>query len=100
MEETKKEFNENKKESIVKTSKIVITNQNSILITGISKVISSTENEISATINGKLFCITGTKLSVSKVDVESGILEATGEVYQIKFDGKKQKENFFKRVFG
>lgn len=96
MEEIKNNF----KKSDSKSSKIVITNQNSILITGISKVLSSTENEISALLNDQTFSISGTKLAVSKLDVESGILEAEGEVHQLKFGGKKQKENFFKRVFG
>lgn len=86
--------------NINKPSKIVITNQNSVLITGISKVNSSTENEISAVLNGQIMNITGNKLSVSKLDVDSGILEAEGEIHQIKFGGKRQKENFFKRVFG
>lgn len=100
MEETKNSLKKTENENITKPSKIVITNQNSILITGISKIISSTESEISAVLNGQTLSITGSKLSVSKLDVESGILEAEGEVYQMKFSGKKQKDNFFKRVFG
>lgn len=100
MEEIKTNIKKTENENLNKSSKIVITNQNSILITGISKIISSTESEISAVLNGQTLSITGSKLSVSKLDVESGILEAEGEVHQLKFSGKRQKENFFKRVFG
>lgn len=101
MEETKKNFLVTpERETKNKPSKIVITNQNTIALNGISKVISSTQNEISVVINGQTFCITGSNLCVSKLDVETGILEATGEVHQMKFSGHKQKENIFKRVFG
>ena len=100
MEEIKNSLKKTENENMSKSSKIVITNQNSVLITGISKVNSSTDNEISAVLEGQTFCITGNKLSVSKLDIDSGILEAEGEIHQIKFSGKKQKENFFKRVFG
>ena len=100
MEEAKKNMKTTENETKNKSSKIVITNQNSVLIAGISKVVSSTENEISAIMNGQTLSILGSKLTVSKLDVESGILEAAGEVHQLKFVGKKQKENFFKRVFG
>ena len=100
MEEVKSSLKKTDNENLNKSSKIVITNQNSILITGISKIITSTESELSAMLNGQTLSITGIKLSVSKLDVESGVLEAEGEVHQLKFSGKKQKENFFKRVFG
>ena len=100
MEEIKNSLKKTENEKMSKSSKIVITNQNSVLITGISKVNSSTENEISAVLEGQILSVTGSKLSVSKLDVDSGILEAEGEIHQIKFAGKKQKENFFKRVFG
>ena len=85
---------------IRKGQKLFREEQIRTLITGISKVNSSTEKEISAVLNGQIMSINGNKLSVSKLDVDSGILEAEGEIHQIKFGGKKQKENFFKRVFG
>ena len=100
MEENINKIKKTENENFNKSSKIVITNQKTILITGISKVMSSTENEISAVLNGQTLAITGTKLTVCKLDVESGILEADGEIHQLKFAGHKQKENIFKRVFG
>ena len=84
-----------------KQFKVILTNQENIIINGISKVLTSTENLISVVINGTTFEVTGNKLSTTKLDVESGILEANGEIIGLKFAGKqKQKENFFKRIFG
>ena len=88
------------KQEKTRQSKIVLTNQNSLVITGISKVLTSTDGEICVVINGQNFSITGEKLSVTKLDVESGILEADGLVFGMKFAGHKKKENIFKRVFG
>lgn len=89
------------KEIIKKTSKVVLTNQNNLSITGISKILTSNENMISVVINGTTFEVSGNKLSTTKLDVDSGVLEANGEILSMKFLGKpKQKENFFKRIFG
>lgn len=83
-----------------KSTKIVLSNQNILSLSGISKVIQSTENIISVIMNGQNLDITGYKLTVTKLDVENGVLEANGNVVSLKFAGHKQKENFFKRIFG
>ncbi|HAJ77886.1 MAG TPA: hypothetical protein DCO89_02320 [Clostridiales bacterium] len=86
-------------ESKFKNSKIVLANQNQLSLTGVSKVIQSTETVISVILSGQNVDITGTKLTVNKLDVENGILEANGVITEIKFAEKKQKENIFKRIF-
>ena len=87
-------------EEKITQTKVVLTNQNSLFLTGISKVISSTENMISVVLNGQTLDISGQKLTTTKLDVDNGILEASGTVTAMKFSGHKQKENFFKRIFG
>ena len=78
-----------------------MTNGENIVVTGISKILSSTENLIAVVVNAQTLEISGNKLSTTKLDVDSGILEANGEFLGMKFAGKpKQKENFFKRIFG
>ena len=84
----------------IKSNKITLTNQNQLCLSGITKVMTTTESEISVVLNGQNLCISGEKLSVTKLDVESGVLEATGLVTSMKFAGAKQKQNIFKRVFG
>ena len=97
MEETKKSGLENAKP---KSTKIVLTNGNSLVLNGISKVFQSTENLISVEMNSQKLDISGKNLTTTRLDVEAGILEATGDVLDMKFAGHKQKENFFKRIFG
>lgn len=84
----------------IKNSKIVLSNQNILNLSGISKVIQSTETVITVVICGQNVDITGSKLTVNKLDVENGFLEASGLVTGIKFASHKQKENLFKRIFG
>lgn len=80
-------------------SKIVLTDKNTLFVSGISKVISSTESLISVVIDNQTLEIAGDKLTTTKLDVDSGILQANGNVYSMRFLGHKQKENFFKRIF-
>jgi sporulation protein YabP len=69
-------------------------------ITGINKVITSTENSICVIVNGQTVNIEGEKLSVTKLDLENGILDVEGTITAIKYAKAKQKENFIKRIFG
>ena len=103
MEETSIKNNQpNKKvlEPSPRQSKIVLTNQNELTINGVSKVVSSTESLIQAVINEQVLEITGEKLQILKIDVENGVLEAMGNFISFKFACHKQKQNFFKRIFG
>ena len=83
-----------------KQTKIVLSNQSELSLAGISKVIASTETLIQVVMNGTTLEVTGEKLSTTKIDIENGILEATGNFISFKFAGHKQKQNFFKRIFG
>ena len=101
-----KELNQNKPDSQnvsannkFKNNKIVLTNQNQLTLNGVSKVVQSTENNLTVVLSGQNLDITGTKLSVNKLDVENGVLEASGQITGIKFANHKQKENFLKRIF-
>ena len=91
---------EEKKQEVQKPSKITICNQNDLTINGISKVLSSTEKLISVIINGKTVAVEGENLSVSELNIETGILVASGKILSIKYTTEKQKENIFKRIFG
>lgn len=91
---------EKKEEIKQRPSKIVLTNQNSLCVNGISKVLSNTESGISCIINNQVLNIEGEKISVQKLDVENGILEASGNITNVRFAKGKQKENFIKRIFG
>ena len=51
-------------------------------------------------INNQSVSIEGDKLTVKKLDIENGILEAEGMVTAIKYSHTKKKDSIFKRVFG
>ena len=91
---------EEKKQEIQKQSKIVVCNQSDISISGISKVISSTEKLISVVINEKVVAIEGENLTVSELNVETGVLMASGKIVSIKYTTEKQKDSLIKRIFG
>lgn len=90
---------EKKNVVLTKNTKLTLVNQNQLSLTGISKVISNTEKIIELVINSQTVCIEGEKLTVKKLDVENGILEAEGMVTAIKYSHAKRKDSFFKRVF-
>ena len=91
---------EDKKQETQKQSKIVVCNQNAISINGISKVLSSTEKLISVVINGKVVAIEGENLTVSELNVETGVLIANGKIISIRYTTEKQKDGLLKRIFG
>lgn len=91
---------EEKKHENPTPTKIVICNQSTISLNGISKVISSTEKLISVVMNGKVMAIEGEDLTVNELNVETGILTANGKVNSLKFTTEKQKDSLIKRIFG
>lgn len=88
------------KNNLIKNTKLTLLNQNMLSLTGISKVISNTETNICVIINNQTTNIEGDKLTIKKLDIENGILEAEGTITAIKYSHTKQKENFIKRIFG
>lgn len=91
---------EEKKKDVQKPNKITICNQTDLTINGISKVLSSTEKLISVIINGKTIAVEGENMSVSELNIETGVLIASGKILSIKYTSEKQKDNIFKRIFG
>lgn len=87
-------------ENNLKGTKILLTNGDTLFLSGVSKVVSSTPNGMSLILNGQTLDIEGKNLSTTKLDIENGILEASGDFVSMKFAGHKQKENIFKRIFG
>lgn len=79
-------------------SKVFIDNRKKITLTGVEKIISANETQIMGKVNKLSFVISGTDLTVSKLDVESGQMEASGNITGFKYtDG--QVKGFFRRIF-
>lgn len=79
--------------------KINIDNRTKINITGVDKVISASETQVLAKVSGTKLCILGKNLTVSRLDVEQGILDLTGELNSLKYTGTTSTQGFLKRIF-
>lgn len=83
-------------------SNIVISGRHSITVTGVSSVDTFDEECIVASLyDTTTLCIEGEGMSIKDVNLEKGILEASGLVTSLYYLGeKRQKSSFLKRVFG
>ena len=78
-------------------SELKLTNRTKLSLTGVSKVLGSNENRITAIVTDTTMCVLGNNLRVVKLDTDTGLLEVEGEVFEIKYVGGKG--NFFKKLF-
>lgn len=84
-----------KNEAITKES-LNLINRNVLQLEGVLEVISSSDNELYLKLKNTTLYINGANLQISKLDVKTGELEATGEITSIKYGKNK---NIFKRIF-
>ena len=82
-----------------KDSLLALTNQSSLSLTGVEKVIEVSEKQLVLEVAGTMLMIDGNNMSVQKLDVENGLLEIKGYVNALKYQNKKEKINFIKRIF-
>lgn len=94
MEKTTTILKENKTATI--NELLSLSNRNTLHLSGILEVISTSDNELYLKLKDTTLSITGTNIHISKLDVQSGDLEATGNFDSIKYGKSK---NIFKRLF-
>lgn len=70
----------------------------SISIGGITSVGDVNDKTISVNLKDRSLIVSGSALSVTKLDVEQGTLFATGKVTLAKFAAKRSAEGFFKKL--
>lgn len=73
-----------------------LINRKNIKLEGIVEINSSSETLLSVKLKDTILTITGQNMHISKLDINTGILEVDGVISSIKY-GKS--ENFFKRIF-
>ncbi len=96
------ENNENKKniEKSFLNSDLILKNTTNLSITGVEKVYESNEKKLQLKVAGKNMIICGENLSISKLDVDKGEIEANGEISEIRYIEKsRENTNFFKKIF-
>ena len=92
---------DNKKE-IAKTfdrSDLTLKDRNNLSITGLEKAYELSETKLLLKVAGSNLVVAGQNLNVTKLEVEQGIIEVEGTVYEIKYLSAMPKGNFFKRIF-
>lgn len=80
-------------------NKIYLINRKNLNISGITKVIEISEENISVQVDNSVLNIAGEGMEVKKLDVESGNLEVEGLINSIKYIDKKEKISLIKRIF-
>ena len=79
------------------SQKLYLLNRNHLSIDAVNEVKRSNNTEISLILSDKTaMTIQGTDISITKLDIESGTIEATGVFSSITYGAKL---NIFKRIF-
>lgn len=93
---------ENKIKEEVKTfsdSELNIKNRNFLSLTGVEKVFETNENKVQVKVAGSNLVVFGSNLSVEKLDVNSGVLQISGQINELKYLESLNKTNFIKKIF-
>lgn len=78
---------------------ISIENENSILINGATKVVSSIPTQAVIETKLSMIVIAGNELEVKKLDIENDKVVLSGKILGIKFNNPLNKQSFLKRIF-
>lgn len=86
-------------EKSFKDSRIVLNNRSTLSISGVEKVFGANANKISLKVSGSGLIITGSNLTVDKLNIEDGTIDIAGIVDGMNFSKTTTKGGFFKRIF-
>lgn len=91
-------LNKNEKPVSEKQYSITLLSQKKLALTGVDEIYSSNDKLISLKTNGKKLIITGENINISKLNIDTGELEATGNIDSIKYS-TNIKVGLLKRLF-
>ena len=78
---------------------LTLTNKETLVISGVNKIIGFDENHFNVdTILGNLL-IKGTNLEMKNLHVENKVLEVVGVVNSVSYEVLKSNESIFKKLF-
>ncbi len=80
-------------------SLITLQNRKNLSLTGVEKVYEASETKVQVKVAGSNLLIAGEGLTITKIDVDAGLLDLVGTVNELKYIGTENKQNFFKRLF-
>lgn len=99
MEFKKEKSNQVQKKDVKMQSNVTLENKEKMIITGVTELYSSQENEIRAKTGLGNIKIMGSGLKPEKLDLENNVLSVTGEIEGISYYGANNSKSFFKRIF-
>jgi hypothetical protein len=76
---------------------IILNNRTHLHIDGIIEIISTSETGLLMKLKDTSLTVSGTDIHISKLDIDSGVLEADGNFLNFKYGNKSG--NIFKRIF-
>lgn len=83
----------------IKNNILYLENKEYLKITGVENVISLNETDVNLMVTNQNLVIKGTNITAEKFCVEDGVLELKGNFNSIKYENKKEKQGFIKRIF-
>lgn len=84
---------------IEKQQSLVLENRSNLKIIGVEGVINLSETDAQVLVCGEVLEIKGNSLKAEKLSVETGEMIISGNIYGLKFNDKKEKKGFIKRIF-
>lgn len=90
----------NAQKNIYKNNNVEIIDRKSITLTGVEKVKNINENIFVGKVAGCNLTIQGQNMELTKLDLDSGVVEISGLIIALKYlGGGTQGKSFFKRLF-
>ncbi len=87
-------------ENLKKQHSLYLENRSGLKLTGVTDVEFFDEETVSAFTDYGLITVSGSSLHVEELNLETGLLEVSGEVTALVYSSKTKKEkNILKRLF-
>lgn len=80
-------------------SQLVLKNRTNLSVTGVERIYETNESKIQLKVAGSILTVCGEGLNVSKLDVDTGVVNIEGKINDLKYAHSDSKGNFFKKLF-
>ena len=78
---------------------LCIEDRKKLILTGATKVISSTITQAVVEVGDTNIVISGTNIEVTKLDLENKTVTFSGNINSVKYSAKTEKTSLLKRMF-
>lgn len=86
-------------ENTNKPSSLLLDNRKKLSVTGVEDVVGFNDESVSLkTVNGDLL-VNGSKLHISKLDLDTGNVELEGIINSLQYSREKNDKSFMQRLF-